>query len=196
MSKTVLRTTTLSTAVLLIGLVAWLGYSAISSTAQEPAAPAANTPSKSAWTKPSKAELKKSLTPLQYKVTQEDGTERAFANEYWNNKKVGVYIDIVGGKPLFSSTDKFASGTGWPSFTKPIDSEEIVDVVDRSHGWVRTEVRSKTADSHLGHVFDDGPRELGGMRYCVNSAALRFVPAEDLEKEGLGEYKKLFDKAK
>lgn len=132
------------------------------------------------------------LTPLQYKVTQEDGTERPFDNTYWDNKREGIYVDVVSGEPLFSSTNKYDSGTGWPSFTKPIDEQAIVLKKDRSFlVIVRTEVRSKLADSHLGHVFEDGP-EPTGLRYCINSAALRFVPKQDLEKEGYGEYLKLF----
>lgn len=134
------------------------------------------------------------LTPLQYKVTQENGTERAFDNEYWDNKEEGIYVDIVSGEPLFSSTDKFVSGTGWPSFTRPLVRENTVEREDKSlFLGTRIEVRSKMADSHLGHIFDDGPKENGGLRYCINSAALRFIPKENLKRGGYGEFLGLFE---
>ena len=133
------------------------------------------------------------LTPEQYRVTQEEGTEPAFRNKYWDNHEQGIYVDVVSGQPLFSSTDKYDSRSGWPSFTRPIDPAAVTEKVDRTLWMKRTEVRSAGADSHLGHVFDDGPREAGGLRYCMNSAAMRFIPVAQLEAEGYGEFRALFD---
>ena len=140
-----------------------------------------------------KEERLKQLTQMQYYVTQQKGTEPPYQNEYDQHFEEGIYVDIVSGKPLFSSKDKFDAGCGWPSFAKPIETQEITEHFDTSHGMRRVEVRSKTADSHLGHVFPDGPRELGGLRYCINSAALRFIPKDRLEEEGYGEYLKIFE---
>ncbi|MGI6091812.1 MAG: peptide-methionine (R)-S-oxide reductase MsrB [Negativicutes bacterium] len=139
-----------------------------------------------------KQQLKKTLSTMQYTVTQENGTEPPFRNEYWDNKREGIYVDIVSGEPLFTSLDKFDSGCGWPSFTKPISTDKVKEKNDTSHFMIRTEVRSTSSDSHLGHVFNDGPGPTK-LRYCINSAALRFIPKEDLEKEGYGEFLKLFD---
>jgi peptide-methionine (R)-S-oxide reductase len=133
------------------------------------------------------------LSQEQYQVTQEAGTEPAYNNAYWDNKEPGIYVDIVSGEPLFASVNKYDSGTGWPSFTKPIEPENVVEVRDSSLGMVRTEVRSAHGDSHLGHVFDDGPADAGGLRYCMNSAALRFIRRDDLEREGYGKYRKMFE---
>jgi len=133
------------------------------------------------------------LSPEQYRVTQRDATERPFDNAYWDNKEPGIYVDVVSGEPLFASINKFESGTGWPSFTKPLDPENVVENTDISHGMTRTEVRSNHGDSHLGHLFPDGPREDGGLRYCINSASLRFIHLDELENEGYGEYRKLFE---
>ena len=144
----------------------------------------------SEFKKPEQIDLKKQLSPQQYEITQLCGTEPPFNNAYWDNKKTGIYVDVVSGEPLFSSVDKFDSGTGWPSFTKPL--EENLTLKQENDFYKRIEVRSLKADSHLGHVFNDGPREKGGLRYCINSASLRFVPVEDLEKEGYGQFLKLF----
>lgn len=139
-----------------------------------------------------KEELRKKLTPLQYHVTQENGTETPFQNEYFDNEEEGIYVDIVSGEPLFSSKDKYDAGCGWPSFTKPIDKHQVNEKMDMSHGMIRTEIRSSQADSHLGHVFEDGPQDKGGLRYCMNSAAMRFVPKHKMEEEGYGYLSYLF----
>ena len=144
--------------------------------------------------KPSDGELRERLTPTQYQVTQHEGTERPFQNEYWDNHEAGIYVDVVSGEPLFSSLDKFDSGTGWPSFTKPLVPENVTTKTDRSLFMTRTEVRSKHADSHLGHLFDDGPRPTG-MRYCMNSASMRFIPVSKLEEEGYGEFVPIFQQS-
>ncbi len=144
------------------------------------------------FVKPSDAELRERLTPMQYSVTQHEGTERAFTGEYWDHTEEGIYVDVVSGEPLFSSLDKYDAGCGWPSFTRPIPSVALTENTDYKIGYARTEVRSAGADSHLGHVFPDGPREHGGLRYCINSAALRFVPVSELEAQGYGEFRALF----
>ena len=145
--------------------------------------------------KPSDADLKKQLSPIQYQVTQHEGTERPFQNEYWDNHEAGIYVDVVSGEPLFSSLDKYDSGTGWPSFTKPLEPANVKTKTDRSLFMERNEVRSTHADSHLGHVFDDGPQPTG-LRYCMNSASMRFIPVSKLAAEGNGQYVSLFEKAK
>lgn len=145
------------------------------------------------YRKPSQEELKRKLNKIQYKVTQENATERPFDNEFDDHYEEGIYVDIVSGEPLFSSRDKYDAGCGWPSFTEPIKKESIEEELDSSHGMRRTEVRSKYGDSHLGHVFPDGPKDQGGLRYCINSAALRFIRKEDMKKEGYGEYLGLFE---
>jgi methionine-R-sulfoxide reductase len=146
--------------------------------------------------KPSADELKKKLTPEQFRVTQQCGTEPAFRNEYWDNHKPGIYVDVVSGEPLFTSLDKFDSGSGWPSFTKPIENGHVTEKTDKAFGMERTEVLSSKSESHLGHVFDDGPSDKGGMRYCINSASLRFIPVEKLKEEGYERFLPLFEKKK
>jgi methionine-R-sulfoxide reductase len=155
---------------------------------RQAAAPAA---ARKVFVKPSDSEIRKKLTPLQYSVTQREATETPFRNVYWDNHEPGIYVDIVSGEPLFSSVDKYDSGTGWPSFTRPLEPTNIRTKTDRVLGFSRTEVRSAHADSHLGHVFDDGPQP-SGLRYCMNSAAMRFIPASQLEAEGYGQYAPLF----
>lgn len=163
-----------------------IDFSSLSDVQTEAAGEIKVDPSK--YTKPSDEEIKEMLTPEQYNVTQENGTEPAFSNEYFDNHEAGLYVDVVTGEPLFSSADKFDSGCGWPSFTKPIDPEVIVEKPDNSYGMMRTEVRSRVGDSHLGHVFNDGPAEKGGLRYCIDSVSIRFIPYEDMEEEGYGEF--------
>ncbi|MBX7114312.1 MAG: bifunctional methionine sulfoxide reductase B/A protein [Myxococcaceae bacterium] len=158
-------------------------------------APSSSALTKEKYVKPSTEELKKQLSAEQFKVTQECGTEPPFRNAYWDNHAPGLYVDVVSGEPLFSSTDKFDSGTGWPSFTKPLDKAFVVEKKDKTLGMTRVEVRSSKADSHLGHVFDDGPSDKGGLRYCINSASLKFVPLAQLEAKGYGQYAKLFGSA-
>jgi len=193
------------TALLAVTMVATtLALAACASDASSPDETSPKTDSKAAtkaekkevpFVKPSDQELRKKLTDIQYEVTQKSATERPFTGEYWDNHEPGIYVDIVSGKPLFSSLDKYDSGCGWPSFTQPLAKGEIVEKGDRSHGMVRTEVRSSTADSHLGHVFDDGPRDRGGLRYCINSASLRFVPLAQMEAQGYEAYLAPFVKA-
>lgn len=180
------------------GTVALAGFALAVSTTRGPAASATPIPHEAKVTdpkKPTPAELKQKLSPMQFHVTQEAGTEPPFRNEYWDDHRDGIYVDVVSGKPLFSSKDKFDSGCGWPSFSRALADEAVVEKRDGTLGMVRTEVRSKDADSHLGHVFEDGPKDRGGLRYCINSAALRFVPVDGLEKEGLGHLLPLFGKA-
>ncbi|MDO4880652.1 MAG: peptide-methionine (R)-S-oxide reductase MsrB [Capnocytophaga sp.] len=170
------------------------GYCHISPALFDLAKKANQKPSK--YQKKKDSVLKKELTTLQYEVTQKNATERAFNNEYWNEKREGIYVDITTGEPLFSSLDKYDSHCGWPSFTKPLEKDIIAEKLDLSHGMIRTEVRSKLGNAHLGHLFDDGPKDKGGLRYCINSASLRFIPKEHLEKEGYGEYLYLFNTKK
>ena len=169
------------------------GYCHISPALFELARQANPAPAKKTFKKASKADLRKQLTPEQYAVTQESATERPFANAYYDEFREGIYVDITTGEPLFVSTDKFESGCGWPSFSKPIDNKLIAEKTDTSHNMTRTEVRSKLGDAHLGHVFNDGPKDKGGLRYCINSASLRFIPKEDMEKEGYSQYLPLLD---
>jgi len=185
--------------VALVGVILFLNRARGQAPSASPApSTSMTTPSsnKETSTKPSSDELKKKLTPEQFRVTQQCGTEPPFQNQYWDNHKPGIYVDVVSGEPLFTSLDKFDSGSGWPSFTKPIDMNNVAEKNDRTFGMERTEVRSSKSDSHLGHVFDDGPSDKGGLRYCINSASLRFIPVEKLKEEGYGQYLPLFEKKK
>ncbi|WP_410528519.1 peptide-methionine (R)-S-oxide reductase MsrB [Sphingobacterium mizutaii] len=154
----------------------------------------ANPPAEKAYQRPDEQTLRKELSPLQFDVTQRNATERAFSNEYWDEFREGIYVDITTGEPLFVSTDKFESDCGWPSFSKPIDKSLVDEHLDKSYGMYRTEVRSKTGDSHLGHVFNDGPEDKGGLRYCINSASLRFIPKDELKAQGYEKYLPLLDR--
>ena len=185
-----MKRTMIVAAIAAAGILTALAASRAQDTSKEkkPVTPTAQTTTPDAYRKPSEAELKKKLTTQQYICTQEGGTERAFANDYWNNHAAGIYVDVVSGEPLFASIDKFDSGTGWPSFTKPIEPANVAELNDTTHGMIRTEVRSANGDSHLGHVFEDGPVDRGGLRYCINSTSLRFVHRDDMEKEGYGAY--------
>jgi methionine-R-sulfoxide reductase len=185
--------------VALVGVILFLNRARGQAPAASPAQPTSMTTQSSDQqpsTKPSADELKKKLTPEQYRVTQQCGTEPPFRNEYWNNHKPGIYVDVVSGEPLFTSLDKFDSGSGWPSFTKPIENDHVNEKTDRTLGMERNEVRGSKSDSHLGHVFDDGPTDKGGLRYCINSAALRFIPVEKLKEEGYERFLPLFEKKK
>jgi methionine-R-sulfoxide reductase len=177
------------------GAMLWVHSSSRAQPADGSTAPAKQPTDMKDFKKPSEAELKKALTPEQFAVTQEAATEPAFQNEYWDNHAPGIYLDVVSGQPLFSSLDKFDSGCGWPSFTRPLSGTDIVEHADNSFGMTRTEVRSSVADSHLGHVFDDGPPDKGGLRFCINSASLRFIPLDKMEAAGYGKYLEPFIKA-